>query len=62
MSVAEEAARAVEATAAKARAARGAEEARRLFELGARADPTHGPLYNAYGAMEARLRQPEAAR
>lgn len=25
------------------------EEARRLFELGILADPTHGPLYNAYG-------------
>lgn len=24
-------------------------EARRLFELGILADPTHGPLYNAYG-------------
>jgi hypothetical protein len=31
------------------------DEARRLFELGIRADPKHGPLYNAYGSMEARL-------
>ncbi|CAN0298937.1 unnamed protein product, partial [Discosporangium mesarthrocarpum] len=27
----------------------GHEEARRLFGLGLRADPTHGPLYNAFG-------------
>lgn len=27
------------------------EEARRLFELGIKADPTHGPLYNAYGCV-----------
>jgi hypothetical protein len=40
----------------------GAEAARRLFERGIAADPTHGPLYNAYGAMEARLTRAEAAR
>ena len=40
----------------------GAEAARRLFERGISADPTHGPLYNAYGAMEARLTRAAAAR
>jgi len=38
------------------------EEARRLFERGIRSDPTHGPLYNAYGAMELRHRNADAAR
>ncbi|CAM9519803.1 unnamed protein product, partial [Ectocarpus fasciculatus] len=38
------------------------EEARRLFELGILADPTHGPLYNAYGSMEAKLGNVEHAR
>ncbi|CAN0555065.1 unnamed protein product, partial [Ectocarpus sp. 8 AP-2014] len=36
--------------------------ARRLFELGVLADPTHGPLYNAYGSMEAKLGNVEHAR
>jgi tetratricopeptide (TPR) repeat protein len=40
----------------------GRNEARRLFELGIRADPMHGPLYNAYGSMEARLGNVERAR
>jgi tetratricopeptide (TPR) repeat protein len=40
----------------------GRNEARRLFELGIRADPKHGPLYNAYGSMEARLGNVERAR
>ncbi|CAM9548010.1 unnamed protein product [Scytosiphon promiscuus] len=38
------------------------EEARRLFELGMLADPAHGPLYNAYGTMEAKIGNVEHAR
>eukprot|EP00904_Undaria_pinnatifida_P006377 jgi/Undpi1/286/HiC_scaffold_1.g00282.m1 len=38
------------------------DEARRLFELGITADPAHGPLYNAYGTMEAKRGNVEHAR
>lgn len=29
--------------------------ARKLFMLGIHVDPSHGPLYNAYGRMEERI-------
>ena len=38
------------------------QRARELFEEGLKADPTHGPLYNAYANMEARHHRVGAAR
>jgi tetratricopeptide (TPR) repeat protein len=40
----------------------GGTSPRKLFEMGMVVDPSHGALYNAYGAMEERLGNVDAAR